>query len=100
MTQANEQPSTAGNSTAALGRASALMASGTLVSRILGLVRTAMLAGILGATGLLIDAWTTANTLPNTIYILLAGGILNTVFVPQITRSLAREDKGEISPID
>ncbi|MBW8173030.1 murein biosynthesis integral membrane protein MurJ [Ornithinimicrobium sp. Arc0846-15] len=94
MTQANEQPSTAGNSTAALGRASALMASGTLVSRILGLVRTAMLAGILGATGLLIDAWTTANTLPNTIYILLAGGILNTVFVPQITRSLAREDKG------
>lgn len=95
MSEATPKPATAGHSSRALGRASALMASGTLVSRILGLVRTALLASILGSTGFLIDAWTTSNTLPNTIYILLAGGILNTVFVPQITRSLAREDRGQ-----
>jgi putative peptidoglycan lipid II flippase len=81
------------HSSARLARSSALMASGTLVSRVMGLVRTALLVGIVG-TGLSGDAWDTANTLPNTIYILLAGGILNVVFVPQITRALAQEDKG------
>lgn len=82
-----------GPSTSRLARSSALMASGTFVSRILGLVRTALLVGVIGTTASA-NAWETANTLPNTIYILLAGGILNTVFVPQLTRSLSQEDKG------
>ncbi len=93
MSEAPEQTGTARHSSARLARSSALMASGTLVSRVLGLVRTALLVGIVG-TGLSGDAWDTANTLPNTIYILLAGGILNVVFVPQITRALAQADKG------
>lgn len=93
MSEPPEQPAGGGPSSSRLARSSALMASGTLVSRVLGLLRTALLVGIIGVT-LPADAWETANTLPNTIYILLAGGILNTVFVPQITRALAREDKG------
>ncbi|MCE0486992.1 murein biosynthesis integral membrane protein MurJ [Ornithinimicrobium sediminis] len=93
MSEAPDQPGPTGHSSARLARSSALMASGTLVSRVMGLVRTALLVGIVG-TGLSGDAWDTANTLPNTIYILLAGGILNVVFVPQITRALAQEDKG------
>lgn len=76
-----------------LARSSALMASGTFVSRILGLVRVALLVSVIGITTSA-NAWETANTLPSTIYILLAGGILNTVFVPQLTRSLSRADKG------
>ncbi|MGB5951121.1 MAG: murein biosynthesis integral membrane protein MurJ, partial [Ornithinimicrobium sp.] len=84
----------AGHSSASLARSSALMASGTLVSRILGLVRLALLAGAIGVTTQVANAWQTANTLPNTIYILLAGGVLNVVFVPQLTRALARSDKG------
>ncbi len=85
---------TSGSSSASLGRSSALMASGTLVSRLLGLVRIALLAGAIGSLTQVADAWQNANTLPNTIYILLAGGVLNVVFVPQLTRALTREDKG------
>lgn len=83
-----------GNSSASLARSSAVMASGTLVSRLLGLVRIALLAGAVGVTTQVANVWQTANTLPNTIYLLLAGGVLNVVFVPQLTRALAREDKG------
>lgn len=87
------EPEDRANASRRLARSSALMASGTFVSRILGLVRTALLVGVIGITASA-NAWETANTLPNTIYILLAGGILNTVFVPQLTRSLSRADKG------
>ncbi|MGC1208601.1 MAG: murein biosynthesis integral membrane protein MurJ, partial [Ornithinimicrobium sp.] len=83
-----------GSSSASLARSSALMASGTLVSRLLGLVRIALLAGAIGVTTQVANIWQTANTLPNTIYLLLAGGVLNVVFVPQLTRALSREDKG------
>ena len=34
------------------------------------------------------DAFNVANTVPNIIYILLAGGVLNTVFVPQVVRAM------------
>ncbi len=89
------QPSTGkANSSSSLARSSALMASGTLVSRILGLVRVALLAGAIGPLTQAANAWDNANTLPNTIYLLLAGGVLNVVFVPQLTRALARKDKG------
>ncbi|MGB3685205.1 MAG: murein biosynthesis integral membrane protein MurJ [Ornithinimicrobium sp.] len=88
------EPTKPGHSSASLARSSALMASGTLVSRILGLVRLALLAGAIGPLTQVANAWQTANTLPNTIYLLLAGGVLNVVFVPQLTRALARSDKG------
>lgn len=95
MTDSPEPDRPAGHSSATLVRSSALMASGTLVSRILGLVRVIALAGVLGLlespAG---NAWTTANTLPNTIYLLLAGGILNVILVPSLTRAMAREDGG------
>jgi putative peptidoglycan lipid II flippase len=95
VTDTPEPARTSGHSSATLVRSSALMASGTLVSRILGLVRVILLAGVLG----LLDspagnAWQTANTLPNTIYILLAGGILNVILVPALTRAMEHEDRG------
>ncbi|HET9518706.1 MAG TPA: lipid II flippase MurJ, partial [Actinoplanes sp.] len=61
--------STAGNS--------AIMAAGSLVSRIIGFVRTALLGMTLGAAaGSVGDAYTTAQMLPGQIYELLLGGIL------------------------
>ena len=86
----------AGHSSASLARASALMASGTFVSRILGMVRVLLLAGAVGVLNSPAgNAWQTANTLPNTIYILLAGGVLNVVLVPALTRAMAMsEEKG------
>ena len=40
-----------------LGRAGAVMASGTLVSRMLGLVRAALLTGVIGTTGYVADGF-------------------------------------------
>ena len=78
-----------------VGRAGAVMAAGTFVSRIVGLVRTAMLTGVIGTTGYAADGFTAANTLPNSFYILIAGGALNAILVPQIVRAKMRPDGDE-----
>ena len=67
-----------------IGRASALLASGTLVSRILGFVSAAVLATAIGLQGSSADTFTLANQLPNNIYAIIAGGLLTAVLVPQI----------------
>jgi putative peptidoglycan lipid II flippase len=69
------------------------MASGVIASRILGVVRAAMILAVVGtlAAG---DAWDVANTLPNNVYLLLAGGVINAVLVPQITRAASHADGG------
>ncbi len=74
---------------------SAVMAAGTVVSRLSGYVRSILLAAALG--GLLhADVFTIANTVPNMLYILLAGGIFNAVLVPQLVRATTHdEDRGE-----
>ncbi|MCY7372641.1 MAG: murein biosynthesis integral membrane protein MurJ [Spirochaetaceae bacterium] len=71
----------------ALVRNSTVMAAGTVVSRMLGFVRSTVLAAALG-TALTGTAFTVANTVPNIIYILLAGGVLNAVLVPQLVRAM------------
>lgn len=78
----------------AVARGSMLMASGSLVSRVLGVIRTTMIAGIFGIVTAAGDAFTVANTLPTTVYMLLAAGVINAVFVPQLTRAAEREDGG------
>ena len=80
------------DSRAILG-ASALMAAGTVVSRLSGFVRSALLAGALGAY-LHADLFNIANTIPNMLYILLAGGIFNAVLVPQLVRAMRNDADG------
>ncbi|MDQ0577348.1 murein biosynthesis integral membrane protein MurJ [Agromyces albus] len=77
-----------------IGRASALLASGTIVSRVLGFVKTALLAAVIGASGAGANAFAAANQLPNTIYVVVAGGVLSAVLVPLIVRSAAHADGG------
>ena len=78
-----------------VGRAGAVMASGTFVSRVVGLVRAALLTGVIGTTGYAADGFTAANTLPNSFYLLIAGGTLNAILVPQIVRARLRPDGDE-----
>jgi len=74
---------------------SAVMAAGTVVSRMSGYVRSILLAAALGNL-LHADIFTIANTIPNMLYILLAGGIFNAVLVPQLMRAMRNdEDRGE-----
>jgi putative peptidoglycan lipid II flippase len=78
-----------------LGRASALLASGTFVSRILGFVSAAVLAQTIGIKGSGADAFAIANQLPNNIYAIIAGGLLSAVLVPQIVRAGLHDDGGQ-----
>lgn len=76
-------------------RASAIMASGTMVSRVLGLVRAVLLIWALGSVGSISgDAFQNGNLLPGTLYILLLGGALNSVLVPQVVRAMQNPDGG------
>jgi putative peptidoglycan lipid II flippase len=74
-----------------VGRGAALMASGTAVSRVLGLLRGLVLVAAIGATGQAADAFDVANKLPNVLYMLLAGGVLNAILVPQVVRAYKRD---------
>lgn len=73
--------------------ADAGMILGSLVSRLTGFVRGAAVVAALG-TGLIGDAYNVANTVPNIIYILLIGGALNSVFVPELVRAAERDSDG------
>ncbi|PRI10738.1 murein biosynthesis integral membrane protein MurJ [Leucobacter massiliensis] len=76
-------------------RASAVMASGTMVSRVLGLVKAILLAYAIGSVGSQsADAFQNGNLLPNTLYMILLGGMLNAVLVPQIVKAAQNPDGG------
>jgi putative peptidoglycan lipid II flippase len=81
----SSQPSVLGSS--------AVMAAGTVVSRLSGFVRSTLLAAALG-TALHADVFTIANTIPNMLYILLAGGVFNAVLVPQLVRAMKNDADG------
>jgi putative peptidoglycan lipid II flippase len=72
---------------------SAVMAAGTVVSRLSGYVRSTLLAAALGVS-LHADVFTIANTIPNMLYILLAGGVFNAVLVPQLVRAMKNDADG------
>ena len=75
-------------------KSSAVMAAGTAVSRVLGFARALILVAALGQTYASANTFDTANKIPNILYMLLAGGVLNAVLVPQIVRAGKREDGG------
>ena len=77
-----------------LARSSLVMVGGSFASRALGVVRAALLTAIIGtrAAG---DAFNLANTLPNVFYLLAAGGILNAVLIPSLSRAMKLEDGGQ-----
>ena len=72
---------------------SAVMAAGTVVSRLSGFVRAFLLTAALGNL-LHADLFTIGNTIPNMLYILLAGGVFNAVLVPQLVRAMKNDDDG------
>ena len=69
---------------------SAVMAAGTVASRITGVFRDIAATAALGFF-LVSDAFSLGNSLPTVIYILVIGGALNAVFVPQLVRRM-KED--------
>ncbi|GAB2980049.1 murein biosynthesis integral membrane protein MurJ [Nocardioides montaniterrae] len=78
---------------------SAIMAAGTAFSRVSGFLRSALLAAALGAS-VHADIFTVANTVPNMLYILLAGGVFNAVLVPQLVRAMKNDADGGSAYVD
>ncbi|WP_232229661.1 murein biosynthesis integral membrane protein MurJ, partial [Cellulomonas bogoriensis] len=78
-----------------LGRSTVVMAAGTATSRVLGVARATVLAAAIGLNVGAADAFGLANWLPNMIYMLIAGGVLNAVLVPQVVRAY-RSDQGQV----
>jgi putative peptidoglycan lipid II flippase len=79
--------------TPSIARSSLAMASGTVASRVLGVVRQSLLVLAIGL-GVTNNAFTTANTLPNVIYMIIAGGVLNSILVPQLVKAAKNPDGG------
>ncbi|MFT4136534.1 murein biosynthesis integral membrane protein MurJ [Microbacterium sp.] len=78
-----------------IGRASAIVGAGTLVSRVTGLVRNVVLAAALGTIGAeAADAFAVAAQLPTNIYSLISSGLLAGVIVPQIIKAGRDRDGG------
>lgn len=78
-----------------LGRASALLASGTIVSRVLGFTRIIVLTGVLsGQTTVIGNAFTQATQMPTSLYALIGGGLVSAVLVPQTIRASRGPDGG------
>ncbi|WP_438313003.1 murein biosynthesis integral membrane protein MurJ [Streptomyces sp. HUAS TT3] len=86
-------PSKPAGRAAGLLKSSALMAAGTIVSRITGFLRTLVVAAAIGV-GTFNDTYQIANTLPTMIYVLVGGGALNAVFIPQLVRAMKNDDDG------
>src|SRR5262249_37922374 len=75
-----------------LARATMIVSSAILVSRVLGLFRTSLFAYTFG-NGHDADAFTYAFTLPDTIFNIVAGGALASAFIPVFTDYLNHKDR-------
>jgi putative peptidoglycan lipid II flippase len=76
-----------------VARASTLMAAGTVVSRVTGVGRDIAMTAALGFF-IVSDAYSLGNSLPTVVYILVIGGALNAVFVPQLVRRMKEDTDG------
>lgn len=75
-------------------RSSSVMAAGTITSRVTGLLKNSALLAAVGG-GVFADTYSVANTLPTIVYVLLVGGAINAVFIPQLVRHMdADADQG------
>jgi putative peptidoglycan lipid II flippase len=75
-----------------LVRSSAAVAMGTLLSRVTGLLRVAVLAYAVGRASLA-DTYNLANSTPNIVYELILGGVLSSTLVPLFVEHLQRRDE-------
>ncbi|GIJ59678.1 murein biosynthesis integral membrane protein MurJ [Virgisporangium aurantiacum] len=76
-----------------VARNSAVMAAGSVVSRLTGFLRAAAISAALGA-GLVADDYQLAITLPNMVFELLVGGVLSSVIVPVLVRTRKADPDG------
>lgn len=73
-------------------RSNAVVALGTGLSRLTGMLKVIVFGFVIGQTALA-DAYDGANNSPNAVYELLLGGVLSATLVPLFTRLLEDDDR-------
>ena len=73
-------------------QAAGIVGAATLVSRLLGLVKTMVITAYLGL-GLEARAFTSANVVPEAIFFIIAGGAVGSAFIPTFAAYFARDDE-------
>src|SRR4051812_48353413 len=89
---------TATDASQRLARRSAIVGTGTLVSRLTGVLRVAITAAVLGQT-VFADTYNAANITPNIVYELLVGGVLTAALVPVFVDAHDANDDNATSAI-
>lgn len=77
-----------------VAQAGGIMVASLLLSRVLGLVRNTAQAAIFGV-GLHTDAYNIAFTIPDMLFMLIAGGGLSSAFIPVFSEFIHTEREGE-----
>ncbi|HEX9840172.1 MAG TPA: murein biosynthesis integral membrane protein MurJ [Anaerolineales bacterium] len=83
---------TTSNANRQIARAAGTVMLALLFGQLAGLVRSILVAGTFGASPEL-DAFTAANRVSETLFLLIAGGALGSAFIPTFTGLLARAEK-------
>lgn len=78
-----------------LARDASILALGNITSRALGFVRASVLAALFGV-GAPVDALTLALAVPNQIYELVTGGLVNSALVPVFSEYAARPRRDDL----
>ena len=73
-------------------RSNAIVALGTGLSRLTGMLRVIVFGFVIGQTALA-DVYDGANNSPNAVYELLLGGVLSATLVPMFSRMLEDDDR-------
>jgi putative peptidoglycan lipid II flippase len=85
-------------SASVLLRRSAIVGSGTLLSRITGLLRVGVTVAVLGGTWLG-DTYNRSNSTPNIVYELLLGGVLTASLLPIFVSARDDDDRSAIAAV-
>lgn len=83
---------------AGLAGAAAMISAVTVLSRLLGFGRTMVFGWAVGATTVG-DAYSVANTLPNVLFEVAAGGALAGALIPVLSGPLSRGQRGDVDRI-
>lgn len=88
-----------GPATRGLVGAAALIGVLTLLARVAGFVRGVVFTGSVGNTTAVGEAYNAANTIPNVLFEVVAGGALAGAVVPLLAGPLARRDRAEVDRV-
>lgn len=73
-------------------RAAGIVSAAFVASRLLGLVRDAVIGYYFGATSVEANAYRIATRIPETLFFIIAGGALGSAFIPTFSAYFARGD--------